>query len=123
MFTILVACRSDSASGNARVYPHAHAWRLSRSGAANIRKRVVACRSEFVSKPALLSIVKELKLVSEALPLAELFTLPPREATYVTPSAWGPVVDWQQSNAHRPVSALVLELPLLVGPVLRQKST
>src|SRR5580700_4055513 len=46
-----------------------------------------------------------LNIVSDARPLADLFTLPPREATYVTPSAWGPVVDWQQSNAHRPVEA------------------
>jgi hypothetical protein len=57
--------------------------------------------------------------VSDARPLAASFCSHGREACLITRSKLGPVVDWQQSNAHRPVSALVPVLHLLVDPALR----
>jgi hypothetical protein len=61
-------------------------------------------------------------LVSRALSLAPSFCSQDGEARFVTRNELGPVVDWQQSDAHRPVSGRLLAFPLLVDPALRRQS-
>jgi hypothetical protein len=61
-------------------------------------------------------------LVSRALSLAPSFCSQDGEARFVTRNELGPVVDWQQTNAHRPVSRRLLAFPLLVDLALRQQS-
>jgi hypothetical protein len=55
-------------------------------------------------------------------PFSCLVYPPTTESHVLTPSAWGPVVDWRQSDAHRPVSGRLLAFPLMVDLALRQKS-